>query len=81
MKRIAAIALLSLPFAALAQAPAAPSAPEDPRIIEANDRMNALAGQRDEWANRAALIQAELAKTVRALEAAQKKCTPEPKKP
>lgn len=77
MKRIAAIALLALPFAALAQAPAAP---EDPRMIEANDRMQALAGQRDEWANRAAILQAELAKTVRALEAAQKSCKPEAKK-
>lgn len=79
MKRIAAIALLSLSLSALAQAPTAP--PEDPRIIEANDRMQALAGQRDEWANRSALLSAEVVKLLRALEDAKKKCTPEPKKP
>ncbi len=61
MKR--ALILLAFPVAAFAQAPT----PE-----EVNDRIQAIAQQRNEQLDRVAILTAELAKMQRALEAAKK---------
>jgi len=72
VKRI--LILLAFPLVAFAQGQ------PTPEQLEANDRLAALAGQRDEQANRVVLLTAELAKVQRALEAAKKECKPEDKK-
>ena len=70
--RTIALILLALPLAAFAQQPAAPT---QENIDDANTRLKVLIEQRNEFADRSALLQAELVKVSRKLADAEKAAT------